>query len=151
MGHLDLTQTAYFTTDDGADNAPTLQAFGSHGTWNGFSVPLATADQVRDFIARSAANDRNGDWSSLTVEEWRDGHHEYVSVNRVIGEDVDTADTWEASGHTDDGDAVYALDGWCWVEVPACPECHVSNALERTAPTDERGAHLRCTYCRFTA
>lgn len=78
-------------------------------TWNGWAVPIVTAVEFCRFVSAWAANDPNGDWRADTIDE-NDGLLSFYSA------DGDSWDHWPSlyPETSDDGAAVYALDGWVW-------------------------------------
>ncbi|WP_154794711.1 hypothetical protein [Occultella kanbiaonis] len=77
--------------------------------WNGWAVPVATRAALAAFITEWAHVDPNGIWRPAGVVEegstltYDDGEH-------------DDPDVWQAVGVDSTGAALYALDGWCWIE-----------------------------------
>lgn len=86
-----------------------LHAVRIDGTWNGWEIPVVTAAEFRRFIAANANNDPNGSWLASGVFEYTDTH------SMVYDDGVhDEPDVWAFVGYDDDGNALYALDGWVW-------------------------------------
>lgn len=79
--------------------------------WNGFVVPIATAGAFREFIAAWQGVDPNGTWEAGGVRtDRRDG--------RLVYRDSEgNEDSWDLYGVTENGEGLYALDGWVWVVV----------------------------------
>ncbi len=94
------------------DTAPYLTAERTEGTWNGFPVPVATADA---FVAYMAAL-REGEGGE--VEPFP---HDFMITVRegdgaLVYEDVDGVEEWVPVGVDESGARLYALDGWTWTE-----------------------------------
>lgn len=84
--------------------------------WNGFAVPYVTAANLRDYVARQARNDPNGEWSGMTITETSDGHDATLTIT-YDDRDADEADRLDSNGVADDGRPTYRLDGWTWMHV----------------------------------
>lgn len=66
------------------------------GTWNGWEVPLVTAEDFADFIQRFGA------WAGVEANVVEEGH----VIVATIGRD---SEVW---AHVN---GLYSLDGWMWV------------------------------------
>ncbi|GAA2185012.1 hypothetical protein GCM10009785_35060 [Brooklawnia cerclae] len=105
-------------------------------SWNGWAVPVTTAQALRDFIAAWAEMDPNGTWRPQGIREaWVNGHGDIVDTMPgdddvaarpvLIYEDGESdPDVWEAARSRSgavlaDGEwsTLYVLDGWTWIEV----------------------------------
>ena len=101
---------------DGDESGAVLSCAGLLSrTWNGWLVPIATEAQVRQFCADVAAGDRNANVGLVLVI---DGHLIVRRINEY-GEDDD--DWWAVCDQGEDGQPLYALNGWCWVLASAEP------------------------------
>jgi len=52
-----------------SENAPTITATCNDTGWNGFHVPHLSFEELRAHYAALAANDSNGTWDEVGVEE----------------------------------------------------------------------------------
>ncbi|MCM3662510.1 hypothetical protein M3148_16150 [Georgenia satyanarayanai] len=87
---------------------PALDCAGvRHQRWNGFIVPLATADSFRAFVAAWKLVDPHGPWRLEGVR---------TEGDRLVYEDRDGAVDYWVAGGTEDRATTYELDGWMWVE-----------------------------------
>lgn len=77
--------------------------------WNGWVVPVVTADEFRRFIASNASNDPRGAWNSESVVEI-DGMLRYAGLDYA----PDEWEEWLPFGTDEHGATTYAIDGWTW-------------------------------------
>ncbi|HUG50153.1 MAG TPA: hypothetical protein VLZ78_04070 [Terrimesophilobacter sp.] len=96
-----------------SENAPTITATCNDTGWNGFHVPLLTADEYRAHIAALAANDPNGEWDLISIMETDEGviMHSCLECDPIDGCDHTTDDLWLFEPGTDRA----WLDGLVWV------------------------------------
>lgn len=105
-----MTTLVWFDSVDASERVESL-ALHAHSIagyrWNGFLIPNATAAEWRRFIAAWQANDPNGTWNVAGISE-HDGALFYVDGDG-------NEDAWRTvTGTADNGEPLYAFDGWTW-------------------------------------
>lgn len=102
-----------FALDDDAEvwrDHPELLLVGGRRDrdWNGWAVPIVTADEFRRFVMAHALNDPNGSWNPDDVIEGNNALIHHWGGPREF-------DVWVVADDANaDGQPVYALDGWTW-------------------------------------
>ena len=94
--------TQEYRLDYQAGEGPTLKADGHGETWNGWSVPIATAGAVRTWMYENAANDPNGEWAYVVVQE--------KGGALCLTQGDEDVERWESCGA-----GLYLLEGWTFV------------------------------------
>lgn len=97
-----------YVLDSAPENMSTELALwtdGQAGVWNGYPAPWATFDAVESFMGRWQANDPNGEWCPPHLSE--DG--ELVTFDECAPHPI--------AGMARDGEPLYDMGGWQWVEL----------------------------------
>lgn len=89
-----------------ADRTTPLHAVRFEDDWNGWKVPVATAEEFRRFITASQLEDPNGEWTGQIAAN--------SDTLVYLRPDMDYPDEWSTVGTDERGNALYALDGWTW-------------------------------------
>lgn len=74
--------------------------------WNGYVVPIATAEQMATFVAAWRSADPNGTWGETYIRV----HDGALVVTRNDSSNPDDWEVWEASTWR-----AYDVVGWTWI------------------------------------
>lgn len=112
--HDQTADVRLYTLFEEVEEAPTMAALDA-GTWNGFSVPRATAQAVIDYWSVCQSVDKDGEWATPFVTA--EGLLRIPSANDADNRSEDYV--YSPVAYTSEGVALFDVDGLVWSEVTA--------------------------------